>query len=203
MGVYRGDIFYVKNFVRVSGSEQTAERPAVVVSNDIGNNHSEMCEVVYLTTKEKKPLPTHTQVMAKVPSTALCEQICSVSQDRLTEYIRTCTDEEMKEIERALMVSLGLDIPLITDVTAVQRANNQEIDDLKMKLEGAERQLDEALEDRERIMKEACKLKLEYDELKNTDKLHVTPVSCDVTALTTERDLYKSLYEQLIDKMIG
>lgn len=105
--VFRGDVFYVKNF-KGTGSEQSGERPAVIVSNDIGNKHSGICEVVYLTTKKKKPLPTHVSIMCRVPSVALCEQVCTVSQERLGEFVRTCTDEEMKKIDKALAISLNL-----------------------------------------------------------------------------------------------
>lgn len=110
MEIYRGDIFFVKKFGYKTGSEQHSGRPAVVVSNDIGNKHSNTCEIVYLTSKRKKPLPTHVDIMCKIPSVALCEQIYSVSKDRLVEYVRECTEAEMKEIDRALMISLGLDL---------------------------------------------------------------------------------------------
>ena len=109
MEVYRGDIFFVKGHVKNTGSEQKQERPAIVVSNDMANRHSPVVEVVFLTSAEKaKPLPTHVDVVCQILSTALCEQINSISKDRLGEYIRTCTDKEMKAIDKALKISLGL-----------------------------------------------------------------------------------------------
>ena len=54
----RGDIYFVVGGAAV-GSEQTANRPAVVVSNDIGNKFAPIVEVVYLTTRKKAGLPTH------------------------------------------------------------------------------------------------------------------------------------------------
>ncbi len=107
MTVYRGEIYYIFKG-EATGTEQMAGLPAIVVSNNIGNEHSNCIEVVFLTTKEKKPMPTHVKIACDVPSTALCEQIASVSKDRLGNYIRTCTDEEMKEIDKALLVSLGI-----------------------------------------------------------------------------------------------
>lgn len=104
----RGDIFYV-NKGYTTGSEQDAGRPAVIVSNDTGNEHAPVVMVVYLTTQPKSPMPTHCGVYARVPSTALCEQICTVSKDRLGEYIRSCDNEEMDRIDKALMIALGIE----------------------------------------------------------------------------------------------
>lgn len=81
--IYRGDIYYIMPFYTVTGSEQRAGRPGVVVSNDINNRHSPNVEIVFLTSQEKKPLPTHVPVMCRVPSTALCENIQTVSKERL------------------------------------------------------------------------------------------------------------------------
>ena len=55
--IYRGDIYYIMPFYTVTGSEQRAGRPGVVVSNDINNRHSPNVEIVFLTSQEKKPLP--------------------------------------------------------------------------------------------------------------------------------------------------
>lgn len=105
---YRGDIVFVRDNRLKTGSEQEAKRPAVIVSNDIGNKFAPIVEVVFLTTQEKKPLPTHATVMCKVPSTALCEQITTVSKERIVDYIKACTVEEMQEIDRCISISLGL-----------------------------------------------------------------------------------------------
>ena len=108
-GVYRGDIFYIANKYQTTGSEQKAGRPAIIVSNDVGNACSEIVQVVYLTTQEKKPLPTHVEVMCNVPSTALCEQIHTVSKERLENFVRICTEEEMKQIDKAILISLEIE----------------------------------------------------------------------------------------------
>ena len=69
---YRGEIFYIRNESEYSGNVQGGGRPAVIISNDIGNNAGPILEVVYLTTQEKKPLPTHVKInSSKYPSTVL------------------------------------------------------------------------------------------------------------------------------------
>lgn len=110
--VKRGDIFYIVNNYQEEGSEQRAGRPAVVVSNDKGNEHSNVIEVVYLTTQPKADLPTHIDIKsANRPSIALCEQISSVSKERLGDFIGTCTKYELDMLDAGMMISLGIDIP--------------------------------------------------------------------------------------------
>lgn len=92
-----------------TGSEQGANRPAVVVSNDTGNRYAPIVEVVYLTTRLKSGMPTHVFVgSAERPSIALCEQIVTVCKSRLERRIGRATAEEMKNIDRALKRSLGI-----------------------------------------------------------------------------------------------
>lgn len=108
--VKRGDIFYItysKNF-NDSYSYDTTGRPGVIVSDNHLNRGSEYVEVVYLTTKIKRDMPTHVDVFCKSPSTALCETIHTVEKDRIGTYVRTVSDEEMEGIERGLINSLGM-----------------------------------------------------------------------------------------------
>lgn len=121
MDYVRGDIVYVNCDNDCVGSEQQGSRPAVIVSNNKCNEHSPVIEVVYLTTQKKTWLPTHATVKARTPSTALCEQVVSISKSKIGNYIRTCTDNEMREIDKCLLVSLALDTP--------QPKCEQEIDD--------------------------------------------------------------------------
>ena len=132
MEIYRGDIFYVyRNAFDVTGSEQDAGRPGVIVSNNIGNEKSEIVQVVYLTSQEKTPMPTHTEVVCKLPSVAICEQVCTVSKKRLGDYIKTCTDDEMRRIDECLRISLALDEPVkevqIADQTSVDQESYKDL----------------------------------------------------------------------------
>ena len=61
--IRRGEIFYIARGGATNGSEQFADRPAVVVSNDENNKHSGVIEVVYMTTQPKTDLPTHVTVL--------------------------------------------------------------------------------------------------------------------------------------------
>ncbi len=108
MNYMRGDIYYIEKSYS-SGSEQQSGRPAIIVSNNANNAASDVIEVVYLTTQPKTDLPTHVTVRSTSKiSIALCEQVSSVYKDRIDDYIATCTDEEMEQIDIALTASLGL-----------------------------------------------------------------------------------------------
>ena len=108
--IRRGDIYYVRGYSDTVGSEQKGFRPAIVISNNVGNKHSKIKQVVYITTKNKNEIPTHVVInSAKYTSIAICEQIFSVSDERIEKYVGHCTEEEMKKIDKALMISIGLD----------------------------------------------------------------------------------------------
>lgn len=105
---YRGDIWFVREGKAVVESRPHGNRPAVIISNNIGNRHSPYVEVVFLTSKDKKYLPAHAPVLCKVPSIALCENVQTIAKDRLQSFIRHCTKEEMSRIDTALRCSFGL-----------------------------------------------------------------------------------------------
>lgn len=114
MNVKRGDIYWITSNPHrpTTGSVQKPGRPGIIVSNDANNACAYTFEVVYLTGKPKKELPTHCTInSAQRTSIALCEQIQTVSDEQLREYIGHCTDEEMKQIDRGIAISLGLPDP--------------------------------------------------------------------------------------------
>jgi len=62
-----------------------------------------------MTTKYKPSLPTHVEINSVLnPSTALCEQINTISKARLGRYIGRVSKEELSGIDNALLISLGL-----------------------------------------------------------------------------------------------
>lgn len=92
----RGDIFYISNSkCYATDPSNTEGRPAIVVS------------------KEKRLMPTHAEVLCKIPSTALCETIYTVNKDRLGDFVRTCTDKEMEGVNAGILCSLGIAAPVV------------------------------------------------------------------------------------------
>lgn len=104
------------------------DRPAVIVSCDELAETSPTVQLCYMTTRPKKDLPTHfiTEGGLK-PSTVICEQISTVSKERVGELIGECNPEEMRLLDRCLHKSLGLG--------EVQREQNTSVDIEKIKKE--------------------------------------------------------------------
>ena len=102
----RGEIYYVENNNAV-GSEQRGIRPALIVGNDVGNKYSPVLLVVYFTLQHKKSMPTHVYVRGN--GTALCEQIFTIDKTRLLLKKGECTNNDMKRINKALRISLGME----------------------------------------------------------------------------------------------
>lgn len=102
----RGEIYYINNENAV-GCEQRGIRPAVIVGNDVGNKYSPVLLVVYFTLQHKKALPTHVYVRGQ--GTALCEQIFTIDKTRLLQKKGECSSSDMERINKALLISLGME----------------------------------------------------------------------------------------------
>ena len=184
--IRRGEIFYIARGGATNGSEQFADRPAVVVSNDENNKHSGVIEVVYMTTQPKTDLPTHVTIRSTGRlSTVLCEQVSSVSTDRVNNYIGQVSEQEMKNIDIALMISLQLSGGGKTSKQYNETIQKQqeEIEYYRNKIQAMQQSLEE---------KETEKPQEAAGEASET-----------VVRLETERDTYKALYEQLFERMLN
>lgn len=113
----RGDIVYIdKSPATEIGSEIHTARPGVIVSNDTLNITSPVVTVVFLTTKPKTNMPSHVTIESTGrKSTAICEQINTISKERISGYNCTCTDDEMKQIDAAICASLNIEAPRDTN----------------------------------------------------------------------------------------
>ena len=114
MIIRRGDIYYA-DLRPVVGSEQGGVRPVLIIQNDIGNKHSPTVIYAAITSKmNKAKLPTHVELNTKRcdmirDSVILLEQLRTIDKQRLKERICHIDDELLKDVDRALMISLELD----------------------------------------------------------------------------------------------
>ncbi|MCM1254480.1 MAG: type II toxin-antitoxin system PemK/MazF family toxin [Clostridium sp.] len=113
--IRRGDIYYadLNRAEETRGSEQRGKRPVLVIQNDIGNQYAPTTIVAVLTSRKKKYLPTHVLLPdfagLKGNSTVCLEQIKTIDKSRLEEYRGNVGAQTMKEVEKAIAVSLGTD----------------------------------------------------------------------------------------------
>lgn len=111
--VKRGDIFYA-DLSPVVGSEQGGVRPVIILQNDVGNKYSPTVIVAAITSQiNKAKLPTHVEISSEAyglnkDSVVLLEQIRTLDKRRLKEKIGHMTDVDMKKVDGALLVSVGL-----------------------------------------------------------------------------------------------
>ena len=106
--IRRGDIWLIRDAKSMTQYEKGGHRPAVIVSNNKGNTYSPNVEIVFLTTKKKKPLPTHAKVYCNRDATALCETIQTIPKTSLIGFIRHCSQDEIDDLNSALIASLGI-----------------------------------------------------------------------------------------------
>lgn len=198
----RGDIFYIKGIEndKVGGRKN---RPAVVVSNNANNRHSDRIEIVYLTTQPKADLPTHVTIRSTgTVSTALCESVNTVHEDRFEKYAGKCTDQEMEHIDIALMTSLGIEgnaTPTrdISEYEELVQKQKKEIERLQSDIDTGNRTVKELIEENETLA-------TERDIYKKMHGEHTMPTTWtdeERVRAETERDIYKKMYEELINKL--
>lgn len=111
--ILRGNMYYA-DLNPVIGSEQGGIRPVLCIQNDIGNRHSPTIIVAAITSKSatKAPLPTHHLLSnasgLEQESIVLMEQIRTIDKRRLKEYIGALSPEDIRGVDYALAVSIGL-----------------------------------------------------------------------------------------------
>lgn len=111
--MHRGDLYYA-NLGKNKGSVQGGVRPVLIVQNNVGNKFSPTLIVVAITTKSKKSKqPTHVIIERELSrlqedSVVLLEQIRTIDKKDLREYVMTLSEDKMRDIDKALCVSLGL-----------------------------------------------------------------------------------------------
>ena len=112
--VRRGDIYYA-DLSPVVGSEQGGVRPVLIVQNDTGNRHSPTVIAAAITSQlGKARLPTHIALAAQgsgLPkdSVILLEQIRTLDKRRLRERAGVIPPDDMRRVDEALGVSMGLE----------------------------------------------------------------------------------------------
>ena len=84
----------------------------LIVQNNTGNRHSPTVITAAITSRQSKArLPTHVPV-GEVPgmhpdSIVLLEQLRTLDKSRLLDYISTLQPDTMREVDRAITISVG------------------------------------------------------------------------------------------------
>jgi mRNA interferase MazF len=110
-----GDIFMV-DWSPGRGSEETGERPAVVVQNNAFNANPKYPNTIAVTvSKHGRRIPTHVEIpkstengLREPISYAKCEQLFTIDKARLGRKVGKVTPEQLDGISRALKRVMSL-----------------------------------------------------------------------------------------------
>ncbi|MGH7801522.1 MAG: type II toxin-antitoxin system PemK/MazF family toxin [Thermodesulfobacteriota bacterium] len=109
----RGDLYLV-SLDPTLGAEIKKTRRALIIQNDVANEHSPITIVAAITSQFEEPLyPTEVPIKAqegalKVDSVTLLNQIRSIDRQRLLKRLGRLNPETMAKVDRAIQISLGL-----------------------------------------------------------------------------------------------
>jgi len=112
--VHRGDIWFV-DWSPGRGSEQTGMRPAVIIQTDAANRNPHYPNTIVLTVSTKgKAVPFHVPVNPsegnglQEKSFVKCEQILTISKERLTRRVGRLDNERFEAVEAAILQVLEI-----------------------------------------------------------------------------------------------
>ena len=164
--IKRGEIRYI-DIPYSLGHEMAKNRPGIILSAN-----AELATIVYLTSvKSKTVQPTHVTINSSgTTSWAKCEHIYTVDLARVKNSIGKCSDVEMKRVESAVRFHLGL-------------SRFGEYQDAVASVD-REAEFEASREELEQLQKRCVSLQNEREAYK-----------MDLLRMTTQRDLYKELYE--------
>jgi mRNA interferase MazF len=110
----RGEIYFAE-LDPVLGSEQGGRRPVLVLQNDVNNEFSPVTIVASITSAPARRA-NPVDVLIEKPgasglrpfSRVLLNQLRTVDKRRLEEYVGQLSSMDMKRVDRALRISIGL-----------------------------------------------------------------------------------------------
>jgi mRNA interferase MazF len=108
----RGSVYLV-NLDPTIGSEIKKTRPALIIQNDIGNQYSPVTIIAPITSGEEAAYIVEVEVKAPEGglsnnSLILLSQIRAVDKRRLVKYLGKLNPDTMREVDQAILLSLGL-----------------------------------------------------------------------------------------------
>jgi mRNA interferase MazF len=123
--IIRGDIWLADIKGEEGVSIQKGLRPVITIANNMANTYSPVVQVIPITTKNKKKLPTQVPVGInsglRIDSIALAEQIMLLDKTCLIKKIGEVDSSTMSNIEKAILIQFGL----LDNIKNIISKNNQ------------------------------------------------------------------------------
>ena len=106
----RGEVWWV-NLEPAVGGEIHKKRPAIIISNDISNRFLNRVQVVPITSKIDHLYQSEAYVtLNEKQCKAMADQLTTVSKLRLMDLEGRLSIADMRKVEQAVRVQLGLSI---------------------------------------------------------------------------------------------
>lgn len=104
----RGEVWWV-DFDTAQHGEIQKRRPAVIISNDASNATLNRVQIIPLTSNTGKVYPCEAIItLNDAQRKAMADQITTCAKERMREKIGRITIDDMKAIEKALKIQLGI-----------------------------------------------------------------------------------------------
>ena len=103
----RKEVWWI-NFDPSVGGEIQKKRPAIIISNDISNDHLNRVQVIPLSSNIENIYPCETLLVIENKSVkAMADQLTTVSKKRIVSQMSEINDEQMLQIEFIIKLQLG------------------------------------------------------------------------------------------------
>lgn len=113
MSYKRGEVYFV-DLNPPKGSEIAKDRPGVIISNDIINEHASVIVVCPITDSYGKKSPFHIllekgEAGLKKESVVHCAQIRAIDKSRVGRKSGVLSEAKVKEIEKGICIALAIE----------------------------------------------------------------------------------------------
>ncbi len=111
---HRGEIWVVR-FDPAVGAEIQKTRPALVIQNNVGNRVSPITIVAAIMSSRHRVYPVEVYLPSgegglDADSIVMLNHIRSVDRKRLMRRLGSVSEETMKSVDQAILISLGVDL---------------------------------------------------------------------------------------------